>query len=38
MSMHKVTNVVDRLAMGVVHTVLLAALPVAAFLFVAHSI
>jgi hypothetical protein len=38
MSMHKVTNTIDRLAMAVVHTVLLAALPAAAFLFVAHSI
>jgi hypothetical protein len=38
MSMHKVTNVVERLAMTIVHTVLLAALPVSAFLFVAHSI
>jgi hypothetical protein len=38
MSVQKMTNVVDRLAMGIVHTVLLAALPVAAFVFVAHSI
>lgn len=38
MSMHNLTKQVDRLAMGLVHTVLLAALPAAAFLFVAHSI
>ncbi|MDQ0465705.1 hypothetical protein QO010_003494 [Caulobacter ginsengisoli] len=38
MSLHKMTNVVDRLAMAIVHTVLLAALPAAAFVFIAHSI
>jgi hypothetical protein len=37
MSAQKMTNIVDKIAMGFVNGALMAALPLAAVLFVAHS-
>lgn len=38
MSAQKMTNIVDKIAMTLVNAALLAALPMSAVLFVAHSI
>lgn len=38
MSAHKMTNLVDRVAMTLVNAALLAALPISAVLFVTNSI
>jgi hypothetical protein len=38
MSAHKITNLVDQIAMTLVNAALLAALPISAYLFVTNSI
>ena len=38
MSIHKITSIVDGVAMTLVHAALIIALPMSAVLFVSHSI